>query len=1267
MKGRLDFRVLGPLEVVGDQGAVALAQGKARAALGVLLIHANKVVATDRLIDDIWGAQPPATALKSVHVYVSQLRRSLGADAIVTRPPGYQLRLEPGQLDLHRFERLWEEAAHAEPATAAATLREALALWRGPPFADFTYDAFAQATIARLEELRLACLEDRVEADLASGRHSSLVGELEALVAEHPLRERLRTQLILALYRSGRQAEALNAYQDARRTLVDELGIEPGRSLRELHQAILQQDAALDLAAAGDQSEATEAPDIAAAAPTATEADARAERKTVTVVHVHVTVASEHDEHVDPEILGRLTTHAFGEVRGAIEAHGGTIETIGGDAVSAVFGLPFVHEDDPVRAIRAVDEIQRRLAQAADELEVRLGVSTGAVVTGGVATALRMGATGEPFRTAARLARDGRPGEVGLDKATRRSVEAARREGGRFASPMVGRERERRRLHDAFEQADSDRSCQLFTILGAAGVGKSRLVQEFLGDLAETATVGRGRCLPYGEGITFWPVLEAIKEVADLHETDSPEQARLSLAALIEGQDDADLIAQRVAGVIGLAEAAAGVEEGFDAVRMFFEGLAARGPLVVVFDDVHWGEPTFLDLVEHLADWSRGVAILLLCMARPELLDVRPGWAGGKLNATSILLEPLSDDECTQLVANLVGEANLANEVRARIAGAAEGNPLFVEEMLSMLIDDGLLIREDGRWVVVGDLAAVPVPPTIQALLAARLDQLGGDERASIEAAAVEGQVFHEGSVVRLAPPPPGASSTLAALVRKELIRPEAPVFSGERAFRFRHLLIRDAAYDAIPKEARAALHEGHVGWLEQKTGERFVEFDEIVGYHLEQAVRYRVELGQLDERGGALGQRAAERLGNAGRRAFLRGDGSAGANLMSRAVALLSPLDPRRVELVPNVRAVQGLTDLSWADRVLTEAVEAAATTGDRRHAAHALVQRGLLRLFTDPEVTPQELFDVSQPAIEVFEELGDELGLARAWRLVAQTHYLARRLASSADASERALAHARRSGDRFEEDEVIEWLLIALLFGPCPVVEAIPRCRKLLREAAGRPALEAMAMVSLAWLEAAQAHADDAAELLTEGRRAMDEYGQIIPFFQFQTASTLMLIGDSASAELELQRSYEPLRTLGRISHFGAHAASLAQIRYRQGRYEEAEEFVEEADRASRANDVWDRIHSRAERAKLIAQHGDFKTAEHMAREAVELAASSDFVPAHADAVTDLAEVLRLAGRRRDSDDAIERAIQLHELKGNRLAADAARARLGDADGRA
>ena len=319
---------------------------------------------------------------------------------------------------------------------------------------------------------------------------------------------------------------------------------------------------------------------------------------------------------------------------------------------------------------------------------------------------------------------------------------------------MVGRVRERRRLHDAFDQAVGDRSCQLFTVLGPAGVGKSRLVQEFLGDLSGEAHIARGRCLPYGEGITFWPLREAVREAVGLDDTDSAEEGRAKLAQALEGEQGAELLTQRVAGMIGLAEAAAGVEEGFTAVRTLFEARARTQPLVIVFDDIHWGEATFLDLVEHLADWTRNAPTLLICLARPDLLDVRPDWGGGKLNATSVLLEALSENECRQLIENLIGQDELADEVETRIAASTEGNPLFVEELLSMLIDDGLLIRENGRWTAVGDIRAVRVPPTIHALLSARLDRLERDERTVIERAAVVGSVFYEEAIAELVPEP---------------------------------------------------------------------------------------------------------------------------------------------------------------------------------------------------------------------------------------------------------------------------------------------------------------------------------------------------------------------------------------------------------------------------------------------------------------------------------------------------------------------------------
>ncbi|MDQ3379804.1 MAG: AAA family ATPase [Actinomycetota bacterium] len=1235
----MEFRILGPLEVLENGRQIELGGAKQRALLAILLMHANEVVSTDRLIDALWEDDAPETGRKALHVYISQLRKALGKERIATRSPGYRLEVETDELDLARFQRLLDEGKPSE----------ALSLWRGPPLADFAYERFAHGEIARLDDLRLACLEDRIETDLANGRHAALTGELETLVREHPLRERLRAQHMLALYRSGRQAEALDAYQDAREALVEELGIEPGRVLRELQQAILQQDPALDAEKAVEQRPPVQ-PHPTAYPLTAPDpvAEARAGRKTVTALHVHLTVAAERGEELDPEVLRRVLTSAFGEVTEAVEAHEGTIETTSGDAVTAVFGLPHVHEDDARRAVRAADEIQSRLAEGdwPAQLDFRIGVATGSVITGGIQAGPR--ATGEPLTASARLAQEGGPGETILDETTRRSAQAAERERGRFGSPMVGRERERRRLNDAFEQAVGDNSCQLFTVLGTAGVGKSRLVREFLEDIAESALVARGRCLPYGEGITFWPLLEAIKDVAELDDTAPVEENRARLVELIVEEAEPELVAQRVIEIVGIAESEAGAaQESFDSVRKFLEALGQARPLVVVFDDVHWAESTFLDLVEHLADWSRGAPILLLCMARPELLEVRSSWAGGKLNATTVLLEPLTDAECLQLVSNLVGKDELADRLESRIAEAAEGNPLFVEEMVSMLIDDGLLVPENGHWMVAGDLAAVPVPPTIHALLAARLDQLGDEERAALERAAIEGKVFHRGSVERLGSAARSlVPAVLGRLVRKELIRPDKPVFAGEDAYRFRHLLIRDATYESIPKSVRADLHERHAEWLEEKAKERGVEYDEILGYHLEQAYRFRAELDEIDEGARVLGRRAAERLGAAGKRAFARLDSPAAMNLMSRATGLLPDDDPLRVELIPNVRAIQGTADLGWADAILQEAI----ASGDPRLKAHALVQRGFLSLFFhDSEITAEELIEVAEDAISVFGDAGDELGLARAWRLVSQSHYLARNGRLSAEAAETGLRFARQSGDRFEQQEILEWLGIALVLGPITGAEGAAICLRLLDQLAGDPRLELILIGTLAYMLGIQGRTSEAEQLVAGGRELAERLDETAWLFPVLLAFKMAWLSDPVAAERNLRPVYEGLKSIGEMSHFCSVSTMLAKATYEQGRYDEADELSHEAERSSRPNDVHSHIVWRGTRAKVLARRGDFEAAERLAREAVEYAEASDFLHSHADALTDLAEVLALAGRPEEAAPAIEAAIRLHDAKGN------------------
>ena len=364
-------------------------------------------------------------------------------------------------------------------------------------------------------------------------------------------------------------------------------------------------------------------------------------------------------------------------------------------------------------------------------------------------------------------------------------------------------------------------------------------------------------------------------------------------------------------------------------MRRLLEILAAQTPLVVLFDDIHWAEPTFLDLLEYVTRFSAEHPLLLVCTARPDLRETRPDW--NTLGET-IVLEPLSQDQSADLIANLLGSVGLPADVQARITDAAEGNPLFVEEMLRKLIDERLLERDNGHWSARGDLSEVAVPGTINALLSARLDQLELEERAVIQRASVVGKIFWWGAVTELSPEDdrPRVGSHLQTLLRKELVHPDRSGFAGEDAFRFSHILVRDAAYGSMPKRSRADLHQRFAGWLERKAGDRIAEFEEIVGYHLEHAYRYEAELGPVDDEARAVAEAAAERLAAAGRRALANWDLSATENLLSRAVDLLPPNDPRRLDLLRDLGMALAQSDIPRAEAVLTEAVEGARAVGD-------------------------------------------------------------------------------------------------------------------------------------------------------------------------------------------------------------------------------------------------------------------------------------------------------------------------------------------------
>jgi class 3 adenylate cyclase/tetratricopeptide (TPR) repeat protein len=1023
-------------------------------------------------------------------------------------------------------------------------------------------------------------------------------------------------------------------------------------------------------------------------------------RKTVTVVFADLAGSTGFGERLDPESLRRVQARFFEEMRLVLERHGATVEKFIGDAVMAVFGVPFVHEDDALRAVRASFEMREALeglnAEVSPawgvELAIRIGVNTGEVVAGDPAAGQSF-ATGDTVNIAARLEQAADPGEILAGETTFRLVRdaveaeevdpldlrgrgekvAARRlvsirPGSpgtirRLETPLVGRENELRLLHDAFARVARERRCHLFTLLGSAGVGKSRLVAEFLSGLVGRATAVRGRCLSYGDGITFWPVAEVVREAACLNGEETPGEARSRIAAFLADEDDAALVAARVSELVGLADAGAG-EESFWAVRKFLEALARDRPLVVVFDDVNWGEPTFLDLVEHIAEWSRGAPILLVCLARPELLDERPAWAGGKLNSTSLLLEPLNDEEFDLLVSAHLGPGTLEEDVRAQIMRVAEGNPLFVEETVALLLGEGLLTRENGHWAGTG-LEEVPIPPTIQALLAARIDRLPAPERAVLERASVEGQVFHAGALGGLQEGRDGSARLVQALVRKELVRPERSTFPGEEAFRFRHILIRDAAYESIPKETRAALHEQFAGWLVDVAGARSLEYEEIVAYHLESAYRLRAELGPVGKGGRALADKAAERLAGSAKRAVARDDMPAAATLYGRAVDLAE--GSLRIELlVAHARTLVELGELDLAETKLGEAVDGAEAAGNRRLALRALVEQQFLRLKTDPTETTEEARRVAEAALPVFEELGDEAGLATAWDLLGQVHLMACRYELRAEALARALEHARRAGDE-REDGILIGLGTAPYWGPTPVPECAERCEKLLAEIGGRrPTVEAALLGTLAGLEAMRGSFDDARGLYARQQSMHEDLGRPYSF----AAATIMagriemLAGEPAAAEAELRRGYAILEGMGELGVLSTLAAYLADAVYAQGRYDEAEHLTRVSEEAATSDDIASHVWWRVTRARVLAQRGMNEEAEQIGSEALALAEVTDDLFMRGRALTDLAEVRRLGKAADGSVPLLQEALRLFEAKGDTVSAGRTQADLSAAN---
>jgi class 3 adenylate cyclase/tetratricopeptide (TPR) repeat protein len=951
------------------------------------------------------------------------------------------------------------------------------------------------------------------------------------------------------------------------------------------------------------------------------------QRRTMTVVFCDLAGSTSLGERVDPERLRALLARYFERMKEILERHGGTVEKFIGDAVMAVFGVPVSHEDDALRAVRAAAEMRDALPELG--LEGRIGVSTGEVVTG---TEERL-ATGDAVNVAARLERAAPPGEVLIGRPTLHLVrEAVEVEAGeplqlkgkaepvaayrllavrdaperRHAMQFVGRQRELELLRVAWQRVQVEQRCELVTVVGEAGVGKSRLVAEALASVE--ATVVRGRCLPYGEGITYWPVVEVLKQLG------------------VSPPDEAAALAIR--SLLGETETTSSPEEIAWAFRKTLEHVAARRPLIVLFDDIQWGEETFRDLVEHVALLATGGPLLLVCMARPELVERRPTWP------VTLPLGPLIDDAVDELIPQRV-----AAHLRQRIARASGGNPFFIEEMLAMTAET------DGEVVV---------PPTLRALLAARLDQLDPAERNVLEHASIEGEIFHRGAVQALAREQGQVTPHLAALVRKQLIRPERTQLAGEDGFRFRHLLIRDAAYEALPKTTRADLHQRLAAWLEHSV-RHLVELDEILGYHLERACRYRSEVGLPED--DALAAAARRRLTEGGQRAARRQDYDAAVSLFERAAALVPPTE---IDLALETE----LGDvLFWTGRTadaLRRAdalAERAAAAGNRVGELCGLIKAALNRRDLEPVGGVEELAVLVEQALPELEAAGDDVALYIGYRALGDIADAHGRADATLEAYERAFVHAQRSGH--EPSSMLGTLAWCRFAGTTPVSELLAW----LDENEPRAGPDQFFRAYRAWSLARLGRFDEARAIVAEARAQQAERGGgalLANLIAFESVWIELLAGDPGAAAVFGAEGCRLHEELGEQPFLATAAGSLAQALYALDRLEEADAWAGRA--ADLAREAWAHMLWRQVRGKVLARRGEHAEAQWLAREAVSIANDTDQLDRQGDAYADLAEVVRLGGKPDEAVSALEHALDRYERKGNLVSAHRARTRLAE-----
>lgn len=1043
-------------------------------------------------------------------------------------------------------------------------------------------------------------------------------------------------------------------------------------------------------------------------------------------------------EALDVESTRSVMALYYERMSAVIEEHEGRLAKFIGDAIVAIFGAPAVREDDALRAVRAAAAMGTALDRLNEQLQhdwgvrlqMRTGVNTGELVLShgsdpGSGSGREAGdgeeiVVGDVMNTAARLEQAAGAGEVLIGEETRRLVRHAVQlepvaplelkgksepvRAWRLVSverpvepdemagetPLVGRASELACLDAALGDAIEARGCRLVTVIGSPGVGKTRLAREFARAVDDRASVVEGRCEPSGEGITLLPIAEVLRGLAGIGEADPPEVVREKLGVLVSGEAERERLVEPLAGVLGIA-APASVQETFWALRRGLELLAARRPIVIVLDDLHWGQPMFMDLVEHLIEWVSDAPVLLLALARPELREVREALASRRRAYEVVELAPLDDGQSEALVNELLGGVQLPKALAQRIFDSSEGNPLFLGEMLRMLIDEGALQRDGDEWVAGAELASVQVPPTIHALLAARIERLDSGERSVVERAAVIGKEFYRGAVAELVAPPvrPRIDGHLEALRRKDMVEPDGTYWIDEPVYRFHHVLIRDAAYRSLLKEARAELHERFADWLQRKAGDLVGEHEEAIAFHLEQAHAYRRQLGPLDEHGRTLGGRAAQRLHSAGVRALEREDLAAAANLLERALdcdagddagddagilwdlceALLSAGDALRAAEFVERFAAQAGEDPGLSARACVLRAQLAnlgaerTTTGERETAD----------VSAEVKVAVVGAAAVSADAVEqaarTLAGLGDRPGEAKAWQVAAAAHARLGQVGAAEEALDRALAAARGADDRRRVTAVLTGAPRAALWGPSPVVRASGRCLdvvRILRMTPGNRHVEAIALRCQAVLEAMRGRFGAAREILGAGRATLEELGLTLELQEsaLHAGTVELLAGDTHGAVNYLREARACFESLGVASGAAQAAAMLAWALVEQGDADDEAIAQTRFAEGHGGEDLKTTITWCSARARALARQGQLEEAIELASRAVDLAQPTDALADKADASMALAQVLLAAGRKDEAARTAAGAGELYEAKGHTVGVERVARLIGDGE---